>query len=348
MTYNTARPATAIMTPTAMHETLRTIINELKSSQSSLSPEADEQERIQELRNRHHQQVQYYTPEDMRKPAHVSGGHITHPDGSRLPIRVYRPLDTSASILPTVLWLHGGGWVTGDLETADPIARLMADAGAVVVTLDYRRAPESPYPAALEDCLQALQWIHSSIASLGGDRQRIGIGGDSAGGNLAAAVAQSSQARHGGLAAQLLLYPLLDANPHTQPYSSRSQGHYQPLFNMTDLAYSARLYATEAQWSDPRVSPILSADLAGVSPVVLVTAGYDILRDEARDYAERLRTQDIEVIHHDAPQLAHGVFDLIGALPQAHQLLARAIQDLLAFMPPPSAKAQQDAHPGSL
>jgi acetyl esterase len=240
------------------------------------------------------------------------------PGGSgELGARLYRPEGTGP--WPTVLYLHGGGFVVGDLDTHDQVCRrLCRDAEAVVVSVDYRLAPEHPFPAAVEDALAAGRWVAAHLAELGGD-DRMGVAGDSAGGNLSAVVAQELG---GGLTAQLLVYPAVDVFGDHGSREENASGylleHETMLWFFTHYAGTAELGA-----QDPRHSP-LHGDLRGVAPAVVVTAGYDPLRDEGTAYAEALRAAGVEtrVLHYD--DLIHGFFDMAFS-PAAEQAIAETV-----------------------
>lgn len=220
-----------------------------------------------------------------------------------LAARVYRP--EGAGSWPTVLYLHGGGFVVGDLDTHDQVCRrLCRDAAAVVVSVDYRLAPEHRFPAAVDDAVTAGRWVADHLADLGGD-SRFGVAGDSAGGNLSAIVAQDLKDR---VTAQLLVYPAVDV---FGDYGSREENASGYLLEHETLLWFFTHYAGTAELdpADPRHSP-LHGDLAGVAPAVVVTAGYDPLRDEGEAYAQALRGAgtEVRVLHYD--DLVHGFFDM--------------------------------------
>lgn len=206
-----------------------------------------------------------------------------------LALRLYRPLGAPLDRpAPALVYFHGGGWTIGDLDTHDVLCRQLADlSGCVVVSVDYGLGPEERFPAAPDDCLAATRWVHTQAAALGLDAARIGVGGDSAGGNLAAVVAIA--ARDAGdlpLAFQLLIYPATDMRAVAPSHTSNGQGY---LLTQEAIAYYRANYIAEpADWSDWRASPLLRDDLAGLPPALVLTAGFDPLRDEGRQYADRL------------------------------------------------------------
>ena len=248
------------------------------------------------------------------QPAAVVDRTIPGPAGP-LRARVYRPKRTPT---PTIVYFHGGGWVAGDLETHDRQARLLAiEVEAVVLSVDYRRPPEAKFPGAFEDCLAATRWAAANAAELGGDAVRLGVAGDSAGANLAAAVAQGC--RDGGprLAAQLLIYPTVDAagnyrsKTENAKYPSRRQNAEGYFLTLATMQWFADHYLRDDEDGlDPRVSPIRAADLSALPPAVVATAEFDPLRDEGEAYADALRRVGIRVACHREPTLIHGFFGM--------------------------------------
>jgi acetyl esterase/lipase/galactose mutarotase-like enzyme len=248
--------------------------------------------------------------------------------GGDLPVRLYRAGRRGpAEARPVVVWLHGGGWVLGDLDTADPVCRRVANAlRAVVVSVDYRLAPEHPHPAPLDDAMAALRWA----AARWPDAPLV-VGGDSAGGGLAAGAALRARAEGGPrLAAQLLVYPALDP---TQGLPSAAENAAGPFVTAADMAASYAAYLPGAERAaDPLVAP-LGSDLAGLPPAVVATAQYDTLRDEGDRYAERLAAAGVPTTHLPGPGLAHGWFAMGGVSAAAavrRDEVLSAVADLLA------------------
>jgi acetyl esterase len=203
--------------------------------------------------------------------------------------RHYAPTDPGGPH-PLLVFFHGGGFTFGDLDTHDGVCRLLCKhAGAHVLAVDYRLAPEHPFPAAVEDAREALRWAHANAGRLGVDPQRVGVGGDSAGGNLAAVVSQLA-ARDGGPAPvlQLLIYPATDFSRRRRSRELFGEGFLltNPEMDWFEANY---LGADSAHSRDPRASPLLAEDLSGLAPALIITAGFDPLRDEGEDYAEALR-----------------------------------------------------------
>jgi len=204
-------------------------------------------------------------------------------------LRLYRPLCSAAdALLPVLVYYHGGGWVIGDLDTHDTLCRELANgAGCAVVAVDYRMGPEHRFPAAVDDSVAALQWVHANAARLGLDASRVAVGGDSAGGNLAAVAAIAARDAGGpALAFQLLIYPATDQRRTAPSHAANGQGY---LLTRDTMAYFHDHYlAGPAHDLDWRASPLLHPDLKGLPPAFVLTAGHDPLRDEGLQYAQAL------------------------------------------------------------
>ena len=220
--------------------------------------------------------------------ASVSDVAAPGPHGD-VPVRVYVPVTDDAAPLPVCVWFHGGGWVVGSIATNDPTCRALADAsGAIVVSVDYRLAPEHRFPIPFDDCYAAMEWAAANAASFGGDPSRLAVAGSSAGGNLAAAVAL--RARDEGkprLAHQSLICPVVD-NDFTRPsYIANGEGYG---LNYDTMVYFWQCYVRdEADAANPYVAPMAARDLSGLASAFVLTCEYDPLRDEGEAYAERLR-----------------------------------------------------------
>jgi acetyl esterase len=251
---------------------------------------------------------------DLRNPETLPQvASISDETAAGVPVRVYRPATSGPR--PTVVFLHGGGWVIGDLDTADPVCRMLCrDVEAVVVSVAYRRAPEHHFPAAVEDAWAAYQWVVRHVEQYGRDVERVAVAGDSAGGNLAAVVAQQAVGADLPLAGQLLVYPAVDL---VGDYPSR---HENPpgLLSLADMRWAAEHYAGMSEDDpraaelarDPRLSPLLAPSLAGLAPAVVVTAEYDPLRDEGNAYARALEKSGVRVEHREFAGLVHGFYGL--------------------------------------
>jgi acetyl esterase len=224
-----------------------------------------------------------------------------------VPLRLYRPLGVPASApLPALVFFHGGGWVIGDLETHDVLCRqLAAEAGVSVVAVDYRLAPEHKYPAAVDDAWAATHWIVAHAARLGIDPGRLAVGGDSAGGNLATVVALLARDQGGPvIASQLLIYPVTDLAAETASYREFCDGYLLTRDSM--CWFKAHYVSTEEEAADWRATPLRAQSLAGLPPALIVTAGFDPLRDEGQAYAERLRDAGVRVDYLCYGGMIHG------------------------------------------
>lgn len=206
-----------------------------------------------------------------------------------IPLRLYRPAGVAdASALPLLVYFHGGGWVIGDLDTHDVACRtLAAGAGIAVLAVDYRLAPEHRFPAAVDDCIAAVRFARAEAAALGADATRIAVGGDSAGGNLAAVVCLALRDAGEPLPAfQLLIYPATDMRAVAPSHTANGQGY---MLTADSIAYYREHYMPDAaEWADWRASPLLAPDHAHLPPALVLTAGFDPLRDEGRQYADAL------------------------------------------------------------
>jgi acetyl esterase len=206
-------------------------------------------------------------------------------------LRLYRPLQlvpSGAGLLPVLVYFHGGGWVVGDLDTHDTLCRELANgAGCAIAAVDYRLGPEHRFPAAVDDCLAATRWLQRNAATLRLDASRIAVGGDSAGGNLAAVVAITARdAGWPALVFQLLIYPATDMRRGAPSHTTNGEGY---LLTRDTISYFHDHYiADPAHDLDWRASPLLHPDLSQLPPALVLTAGYDPLRDEGLDYAQRL------------------------------------------------------------
>jgi len=229
--------------------------------------------------------------------------------------RLYRP--EGEGPFPTVAFFHGGGWVIGDLDTHDLMAReVCRGSRAVVVSVDYRLAPEHPFPAAAEDAVAAARWIAGHAAELGGN-DSFGVAGDSAGGNLSAVVAQQLRAAGVPVAAQFLIYPAVDP---TGSYASRVENAEGYFLEKRSMDWFYRHYVPEVvDVKDPLLAPLHAADLGGLPPAVVVTAEFDPLRDEGEAYAEALRTAGVPVDVQRYAGMIHGFFDMGRWSPAAQQ-----------------------------
>ncbi len=251
-------------------------------------------------------------PIPMRK---VESLAVCGPEG-RLGARLYTPPSGRAP-LPLLVYFHGGGWVGGDLDTHDAPCRLLAArAGALILAVDYRRPPEHPFPAAVDDALAATGWAAEHAAELGADPARIAVGGDSAGGNLAAVATRLARDGGGALPVlQLLLYPVTDLSRKRASYRLFAAGFF---LDEADMDWYRDLYLPDpAAAGDPRASPLIAEDLGGLPPAYVATAGFDPLRDEGEAYAEGLRAAGVPVALRRHAGLVHGFAMYAGLVPEA-------------------------------
>ncbi|PTA43794.1 alpha/beta hydrolase [Micromonospora sp. RP3T] len=240
--------------------------------------------------------------------AEVRDSQVPGPAGP-LPVRVHRPAGDGP--LPTLVWFFGGGWTLGSVDTADGICRRLVNlAGCQTVTVGYRLAPEHPFPAAVQDCHAALRHLATHPDEFRIDAGRLAVGGDSAGGNLAAAVTLLARADGGPrLAAQVLVYPNTDQRPGRRPADDEDP----LLFNRHSVDwYRGHYLADPADASHPLASPLLAEDLSGLPPALVVTAGHDPLRAEGERYAERLGGAGVPTETADYPGMIHGFFAMPG------------------------------------
>jgi acetyl esterase len=248
--------------------------------------------------------------------------------GGDIPVRIYTPLGEGP--FPCVVYFHGGGWVLGDLEMTNGVcATLAARSGAVVVSVDYRLAPEHKFPAPFEDCYAATEWVAANGADIGVDGSRIAVGGDSAGGNLAAAVALRARDEKGpALAMQLLVYPVTDHSLDTGSYSSNGE-NYLLTRDMMQWFWDHYL-ANDADGDNPYVSPLRAADLSGLPPATVFTAEFDPLRDEGEAYAAKLSKAGVAVNQTRFDGQIHAFFTMLLVFEAAGKAVDLAAIDLKA------------------
>jgi len=289
--------------------------------------------------------LESFSPEEARKVAieslKMTGGtmepvrsienlRIPGPEGE-IPIRIYTP-DAPAP-RPALVYFHGGGWVVCDLDTHDVVCSAMARrAGAVVVAVDYRLAPEHKFPAAVIDCYAATAWVASNAEKFGIDTKRISVGGDSAGGNLAAVVALKSRDEDGpAIALQVMVYPVTDLSSFDTPsYREFGEDHY---LTRSEMEWFRGHYLRNMQDAhDPHASPLLALDLSELPPALIITAECDPLRDEGQAYAKRLEYDGVPVTYECYAGMIHPFFSLSGAIPQAFD----AIQQVANAVASPS------------
>lgn len=245
----------------------------------------------------------------------------------RITARLYR--GTTAAAAPVLLYLHGGGWVTGSLDSHDRLCRQLANRlRSIVVAIDYARAPEHRYPAALDDAEASWSWLARNAAMLGGDASRLAVGGDSSGGNLAAALTLRLRASGAPQpAAQLLLYPAVDRAASRPSYDRYATG-YNLTAAMMRWYWSA--YAPQGRVDDVELAPLAAPDLAGVAPAVVALVPADVLHDEGLAYAQRLAASGVPVTTLPCDGMIHGFLRWTGAVPAARRHLERICDSLAA------------------
>ena len=250
-----------------------------------------------------------------------------------VPVRIYSPAGVGSGLLPALVWFHGGGWVFGSLDSADFVCRGIANrAGCRVISVAYRLAPEAKFPAAVDDCFAVTKWISDNAADLHVDADRIAVGGDSCGGNLAAVVAQLARDQGGpSLAFQALVYPVTDHSFDTPSYRDYGDGYF---LTRDAMVWLWNHYLEEVgDGNSPLASPLRATTLAGLPPAIVITAEFDPLRDEAEAYAARLRADDVtvELVRYDSQ--IHGFFgnamidDGISALDRVSAALQTALTE---------------------
>jgi len=274
------------------------------------------------------------TPAEARA-YYLAGRPVTHPEPPELaavrdvaipaphgaiPARLYEPkkLRTANGLASGLVFFHGGGWVIGDLDSHDVVCRQLAHEGeSIVISVDYRLAPEHKFPAAVEDAITATQWVATNAADLGIDAARLCVGGDSAGGNLAAVVAIAARDGNGpALSGQVLIYPATD---FAMTHPSHSEPQTSILLTHSVIRWFRDHYLNgAADVNDWRASPARATTLIGLPPAYVLTAGADPLRDEGNDYAQRLREAGVAVTHRSLPGQFHGFFTMGKLLQQAN------------------------------
>ena len=254
----------------------------------------------------------------------VSTVEMREVDGpaGKIPVRIYTPAGKAPR--PGIVFFHGGGFVVCDLDSHDATCRELANgADCVVVSVDYRLAPEAKFPAAPEDCYAATQWVSREAEQLGIDPARIAVAGDSAGGNLAAVVAMMSRDRGGpSLVHQLLIYPVTDNRFDTTSYKDNGSGYFLSA-NMMRWFWHHYL-DSEADGDNPLASPLRARDLSDLPSATVLTAEYDPLRDEGRAYAKRLQEAGVATAHTNYPGVFHGFIGMTEQIPRARQAVEEA------------------------
>ncbi len=268
-------------------------------------------------------------PEDVH---HVDDRTI-ETDGGDLPIRVYTPRPTTVGDeAPVLVWFHGGGWVIGDLDTTDATCRMLANrSDSVVVSVDYRLAPEHPFPAGLEDCVAAVTWTVENAELLGVDPTRLAVGGDSAGGNLAAVVAQRNRDEFGpAIRFQLLVYPATDLTMSHPSVKENGEGYF--LTHDAMVWFVGHYLSGGAEAKDPLVSPLFADSATGLPPALIITAEFDPLRDEGEAYGAWLEEAGVPAAITRYDGQIHGFFGMVGLLDGATEAIDEAATALRAAL----------------
>jgi acetyl esterase len=257
--------------------------------------------------------------------ARVENRTVPGPRGD-VPVRVYTP--EGRAPFPVLVYFHGGGWVIGNLETHDGLCRHLANAArCVVVSVDYRLAPEHPFPASGEDAYAATRWVAVNAAAIGGDAKRIAVGGDSAGGNLSAVVSLMARDRGGPpIVFQLLVYPATDLPSANTSYRENAEGYFLTAKSMH--WFFAHYCGANPDASDPYLCPLRAKNLGGLPPALVVTAEFDPLRDEGEAYAARLREAGVRTKLTRYPGMIHGFFGMGPLLTQARAATGEAADAL--------------------
>ena len=282
----------------------------------------------EELRNR----MQLGDAMPVEDVARTENRVIPGPDGNDLPIRIYWA-EVTDEPRPVVVFFHGGGWVIGGIDSHDGQVREMVNrTGAVYVSVDYRLAPEARFPAAAEDCYAATHWVAANAAAIGADADRLGVAGDSAGGNLAAVVAQMARDRGGpAIAHQLLIYPCCDMD--TDAWPSQTENGFDYFLTKESMDWFYDQYVDPSDRNNPYASPIKAADLSGLPPAHVITAEFDPLRDEGEAYGARLQEAGVACEIHRYDGMFHGFFGMTLAIPgavEAQETAAAAVQAALS------------------
>ena len=246
----------------------------------------------------------------------VEDTRVPGPRGS-IDCRIYAPVRGEA--LPALLYLHGGGWVVGDIDSHDSVCRALARrAGCMVLSVDYRLAPEHRFPAAVEDAWTGLVWLHDNAAAIGADPDRLAVGGDSSGGNLAAVLARWARDRHGPrIAAQVLIYPVTDHDLDTRSYRTVGTGYG---LTRDSMRWYWEQYLSNPQDAiSPDASPLRAADLSNLAPALVITCELDPLASEGSAYAAALAAAGVPVEHIHEPDMIHGYIRMAGVIGRARK-----------------------------
>jgi acetyl esterase len=251
--------------------------------------------------------------------------------GGALPFRMYTSASIGAEPPACIVYFHGGAWIFGNLDTHDCMCRMLANAsGCRVISIDYRLAPEHKFPAGVEDAFAATKWVAAKASDIGVDPTRIVVAGDSAGGNLAAVVCQQAKTEGPKIALQVLFCPVVDIGAETQSRLDFAEGYFleRPLMTWAGGHY----LPSGVDLTDPRLSPLRATDLSGLPPTHIHTAGYDPLRDEAKDYADALERAGVKVRYTCHEHMIHHFYAMAAAIPYAKMALEAAGAEIRAAL----------------
>ena len=300
--------------------------------------------------------VQQLTPSEARANVERSAPVLAGPpipvervedvDLGGVPGRIYVPAGAGAHP-PALVWFHGGGWVVGSVNSHDGLCRrLAAAAGCAVIAVEYRLAPEHPYPSAILDAWTAMRWVAHRGADIGIDPKRLAVGGDSAGGNLAAVVALRARDIDMPVRLQVLIYPVLDSDLDTESYRANATGYG---LTREAMAWYWEQYCPDpAQRAQPDASPLRAASLAGAPPALVVTCELDPLRSEGEAYARRLQAEGVGVTHEHYPGMIHGFARMFAVIDAGHRVVeqvAAAMRDTFGLAAPAGAKGVAGSAP---
>lgn len=256
------------------------------------------------------------------------------PSGEReIPVRIYTPIDSDEP-LPGLVFFHGGGFVIGSINTHDLICQnIAAESSMIVISVDYRLAPEAKYPEPTDDALSAFRWAQANAERLGIDSHKVAVGGDSAGGNLAAVTCLRCRDLGEPLpAAQMLWYPVTDCLAETRSREAFGEGHF---LTSSTLAWFLSLYLEDPTQAElPYVSPMRAPDLSGLPPTLMITAGYDVLRDEGYEYVNKLQQAGVNASHTCYNSMIHGFISFAGEIPDGMEAIKESARFLRREMCP--------------
>lgn len=249
-----------------------------------------------------------------------------------IPLRLYQPDPPGDEALPVTVYLHGGGWSVGDLDSHDRVCRRFArTTGYPVLAVDYRLAPEHPAPAGPDDVVSAIRWLAAHADELGLDASRIAVAGDSAGGSLAAVACQQLRAGEVTLRAQVLFYPSTDLSPSGDAFPSREQNGTVPPLTLSLMKAMSEPFVVGFDRRNPKVSPLQATDFTGLPPALIFTGECDVLRDDGRAYRDALQQAGVAVEYIEYPGMVHGFIEMAGVLPVTDAAIERAGEFLTEY-----------------